>query len=466
MSTLDRRALLTSVTSVTVAPLFPSLLRAADPWAALPSILSRIQPPRFPDRVFDLAKYGAAGDGKTDCTAAFRRAIDECSQAGGGRVAVPAGVFLTGAIHLKDGVNLNLASGAIARFARDPKQYLPLVYTRWEGMECMNYSPFIYALGRRNIGITGSGILDGQADCEHWWPWKARADCGWKKGDPSQQKARDHLMDLAEHDVPVEQRLFGEGSYLRPMFIQPYRCENVLIEDVTIRNSPMYEIHPVLCKNVIVRDVKISSHGPNNDGCDPESCADVLIERCEFDAGDDCIAIKSGRNRDGRRIARPSENIVVRNCSMKDGHGGVTIGSEISGGVRNVFAEDCRMDSPHLERVLRIKTNSVRGGTLEHIYMRNIQAGQVSGSVIDIDFKYEEGNAGPFKPVVRDIDVRDVTCRKSKYALTLSGYPDAPIRDVRIANCSFDGVQKPNIIENVEGLSLDNVRINGQAAHS
>ena len=178
------------------------------------------------------------------------------------------------------------------------------------------------------------------------------------------------------------------------MFIQPYACRNVLIEGVTIRNSPMYEVHPVLCRNVTVRGLTISSHGPNNDGCDPESSADVLIEGCTFDTGDDCIAIKSGRNRDGRRVNMPSENLIVRGCVMKDGHGGVTIGSEASGGVRNVFAEDCKMDSPNLDRVLRLKTNSVRGGTIENIYMRNVTAGQVSGAAVDIDLNYEEGNVG------------------------------------------------------------------------
>ena len=168
----------------------------------------------------------------------------------------------------------------------------------------------------------------------------------------------------------------------------------MLIEGVTIVNSPMWEIHPVLCQNVTVRDVSIGSHGPNNDGCDPESCRDVLIEGCMFDTGDDCIAIKSGRNDDGRRVNVPSENVIIRNCTMKDGHGGVVIGSEISGGVRNVFAEHCRMDSPHLDRALRLKNNAVRGGVVEDIYMRDVTVGQVAEAVLTIDFFYEEGDSG------------------------------------------------------------------------
>ena len=262
----------------------------------------------------------------------------------------------------------------------------------------------------------------------------------------------------------IAKRTFGDGAFLRPQFIQPYRCTNVLLAGITIQNSPMYEIHPVLCRNVTVRNVKISSLGPNNDGCNPESFPkDVLIEGCEFTTGDDCIAIKSGRNNDGRRVAVPCQNIVIRRCLMQRmRHGGVTIGSEVSGDVRNVFAEECRMDSPHLDRVLRIKTNSVRGGVIERIYMRNVQAGHVAESAVDIDFRYEEGDGGPFKPLVRDIEVRDLTCGESQRALSLFGYPGAQIQNVQLVNCTFDHVQKPNVVENVKGLALDGVRINGK----
>jgi polygalacturonase len=430
-----------------------------DPWAQAPVILGRIRPPEFPRRDFEVTRYGAASDGVTDATDAFRRAIEACARAGGGRVVVPAGNFLTAAIHLKSGVNLHISAGATVRFSQDPRKYLPAVFSRWEGVECLNYSPFIYAYEQENIAVTGTGILDGQADCAHWWPWKGRTECGWKKGDPSQDKARQRLMDLAEQDLPVNQRVFGDGDYLRPQFIQTYKCRNVLIEGVTIKNSPMWEIHPVLSTNVTVRRVTVISHGPNNDGCDPESCTDVLIKDCIFDTGDDCIALKSGRNRDGRRVGVPCQNVVIQGCVMRDGHGGVTIGSETSGGVRNVFAEDCRMDSPNLDRALRIKTNSVRGGIIEHIYMRNVQVGQVADAAIHADLFYEEGDAGAFKPVVRNIEVRNLTCRKSRYALYLRGYKDAPIRDVRLAQCTFDNVARPNRIENVEGLALTDVEV-------
>ncbi|MEO8623674.1 MAG: glycoside hydrolase family 28 protein [bacterium] len=432
----------------------------ADGWDRVPGILKRIVAPKFRALDFPITKYGAVGDGVTDCSDAIRKAIGECAAVGGGRVVIPAGKFLTGPIHLRSNMNLHLDEGATLLFSRDPRAYLPAVFTRFEGMEYMGYSPLIYAFGQENIAITGSGTLDGQASEQYWWPWKGSR--GYKPGDPQQTGARDKLMQMVEAGTPVAQRMFGEGSYLRPQFIQPYKCRNVLIEDVHIINSPMWEIHPVLCTNVTVRRVRIKSHGPNNDGCDPESCRDVLIDGCEFDTGDDCIAIKSGRNADGRRLKTATENVIIRNCTMKDGHGGVTIGSEISGDVRWVFAEKCSMDSPNLDRALRLKTNAMRGGVLEHIYMRDVTIGQVSDAIIQVDFNYEEGAKGSFMPVVRDISMQRVSSRKSKYALNLRGFAHAQITDVRLSECQFSDVANGSIVENVRGLSLDRVSVNGK----
>ncbi len=424
-------------------------------WNSVPAILARIRPPSFPDRDFDITRYGAAGDGSGNCSEAILRAIVACSRAGGGRVIIPEGLFATGAIHLRSNVNLHLSQGATLRFIPDPSLYLPAVYTRWEGVECMNYSPFIYAFEQENIAVTGPGILDGQASNENWWPWTGSPVFGGSREKPHQMEARKNLFQMGENDVPTRDRVFGESGRLRPNFVQFYRCRNVLIEDVTVRNSPMWMLHPVLCSNVSVRGVTLISHGPNNDGCNPESSRDVLIENCFFDTGDDCIAIKSGRNRDGRRIGTPSENIIVRQCRMKDGHGGVTIGSEASGGVRNVFAENCNMDSPNLERALRLKTNSVRGGFIENIYMRNVKVGQVADAVLRINLFYEEGDAGRFPPRVQNIEMTGVTSQKSKYALYLRGYKHSPLRNIRISRCSFENTSLPDVIENVEGLVFD-----------
>jgi polygalacturonase len=433
---------------------------AADPWLAVyPQILKRIQPPKFPEKDFDVTRYGAKADGKTDCTAAFHKAIEEASRAGGGRVVVREGVCLTGAIHLRSNVNLVIQKGATIRFDPNPKLY-PMVLTRFEGMECMNYSPLVYALDQQNIAITGGGTLDGQANGENWWPWGGKR--GSKPDEPNQRKARAALGEMVEKGVPVAERKFGDGGYLRPMFVQPYRCTNVQIQDITIVNSPMYEMHPVLCRNVTVRNVTVSSHGPNNDGCDPESSVDVLIDGCTFDTGDDCIAIKSGRNADGRRLHAPSENIIVQNCMMKDGHGGVTMGSECSGGIRNVFAQDCRMDSPNLDRVLRFKNNAIRGGVIEHVNMRNVKCGQVASAAIDVDFYYEEGSNGSFTPVVRDVEVVNLEVRKCANAWSLRGFKNAPVSNIRLKDCTFDNAAKAAVTENVEGLTLDNVTVNGK----
>jgi len=439
------------------------LLAETDPWKTVfPSILQRIKPPRFPKRTLYLNRFGAKPDGRTDCTAAFRNAINQCSKAGGGKVVVPAGTYLTGAIHLKSNVNLEVSEGATIKFSTNPKDYLPVVFSRWEGTELFNYSPFIYAFEQQNIAITGKGTLDGQSNNEHWWPWNGRPQYGWKEGMGQQRGDRNALMTMAEKGVPVRERIFGEGHYLRPQFIQPYRCQNVLIDGVTILNSPMWEIHPVLCRNVIVQNVHINSHGPNNDGCDPESCSDVLIKGCTFDTGDDCIAIKSGRNADGRRLNAPTENIIVQDCVMKDGHGGITVGSEISGGVRNLFAENCKLDSLNLDHALRVKNNAMRGGLLEDLHFRNLEVGQVAHAVITIDFNYEEGAKGSFTPVVRNYTVDNLRSSKSKYALDVQGFPSAPIINLQLRKCTFDNVADGNIVKNVKDATLDDVKINGR----
>lgn len=425
-------------------------------WNRVPEILNNIHPPQFAQKDFLISDFQAVGDGQTDCTEAFRQAIETCSGAGGGRVVVPEGIYLTGAIHLKSNVNLHIAENATILFSQDTRHYLPVVYTRFEGVECMNYSPFIYAFEQSNIAITGRGTLDGQADEETWWPWALPGVC------PIQKKDRDNLFHMGDENVPVEQRVFGEGHFIRPNFIQFYRCKNILIEDVSIRRSPMWEIHPVLCENVTVRGVDIMSHGPNNDGCNPESSKNVLIKNCHFDTGDDCIAIKSGRNGDGRRINTPSENIIIQDCTMKDGHGGVVLGSEITGGCRNVYAENCTMDSPNLERALRIKTNSLRGGIVENIYMRNVRIGQVSDAILRVNFNYENGDAGQYTPVVRNIYMKHIISQKSNYVLMLDGYERSPITHVQLDSCNFEGVSYGNVLNHTDRIELNHVWINGQ----
>jgi unsaturated rhamnogalacturonyl hydrolase len=427
----------------------------AKEWEQVPAILARIVAPKFPGREFSIVDFGAVANGQTDCSAAITKAIATASEAGGGIVNVPAGEYLTGPIHLKSNINLHLDHGATLKFKTDPNAYLPLVFTRFEGMECWNYSPLIYAYEQENIAVTGEGTLDGQASDENWWSWKGRKLKPGETDAKIQTPARKRLDQMVTDNVPVAERKFGDGSYLRPAFFQPYRCKNVLIEGVRIRRSPMWEITPCLCTNVTVRGVNIVSHGPNNDGCDPESCRDVLIEDCLFDTGDDCIAIKSGRNNDGRRVNVPSENIIIRNCTMADGHGGVTIGSEISGGCRNVFVEDCVMDSPELDRVFRFKSNAVRGGVVENIFMRNVTVGQVADAALQIDFVYEEGAKGTFPPTVRNVVMENVTVAKTPRVLNVVGFPGAEISGVRIYNSTFKQIKKPDQVVEADVKLVD-----------
>lgn len=424
-------------------------------WASVPAILARIKPPKFPARDFNISNFGAVADGRSDSTEAVRKAIEACHNAGGGRVVVPAGIFSTGAIQLKSNVNLYLSEGATLKFSTDTEKYLPVVYTRFEGTECMNYSPFIYAFEQENIAITGSGTLDGSASDANWWAWTRRRGNDEALARSSVRK----LLDYGERGVPVKDRIFGKGEYLRPNFIQPYRSRNILIEGIHITNSPMWEIHPVLSTNVTVRGVKIDSHGPNNDGCNPESSRDVLIEDCVFDTGDDCIAIKSGRDNDGRRVNVPSENIIVRNSTMKDGHGGVVMGSECSGGIRNVFIENCHMDSPNLERALRFKSNARRGGFAENVFMRNVEVGQVKEAILTIDFMYETGPDGPYKPIVRNVTLENVRSTASPRVMWIASFPGAVIDDVRFVDCIFRGVQTSEVMDASGSILFKNVKI-------
>jgi polygalacturonase len=447
-------------------PAFMNLTRTDQGFGEMGAVLAKISAPEIKGKTYPITDFGAVEGGEL-CTEAIQKAIEVCAANGGGTVLVPKGIFFTGPIHLKSNINLHLEENAVLRFTTDPQAYLPVVKTRWEGIDCYNYSPLIYANNCENISITGKGTLDGQADETNWWPWKGKPEYGWKEGMPSQLDpgARPKLGYYEENRVPIEKRIMGEGHYLRPEFIVAYECRNVLIEDITIRNAPFWLIHPVYSENIIVRRVKAISHGPNNDGCNPESCRNVLIEDCFFNTGDDCIAIKSGRNNDGRDIGRPSENIIIRNCIMENGHGGVVIGSEISGGCRNIFVENCTMSSPELERAIRIKTNSLRGGEIENLYFRNITVGEVKESVIKINCLYEmkDQEQGEHIPWIRDIYISGLKSSSSEYALDLTGVPGYHnISNIHLEDCHFSNVKKDNVIKGVKNLTLRNTWINNK----
>ena len=437
-----------------------------------------IRVPQFAAQDFPITKYGA----KTTNTAkknqkAIQKAIDTCSKKGGGRVIVPAGQhFLTAAIELKSHVNLVIEDGAVLEFVFEPELY-PIVPTRWEGLDCWNLSPLVYAYQQKDIAITGKGTIDGGGSRQTWWPWVSAPRFGYKEGMTVHQwnGSRQRLLKAAEDGVSMDERRFGPQDGLRPQMINMNQCEGILIEDVTLLRSPFWVIHPLLSTDITVRGVHIINDGPNGDGCDPESCDRVLIENCFFNTGDDCIAIKSARNNDGREggqgrfAGRPSKNIIIRNCKMQNGHGGVVIGSEISGGCQNVYAHDCQMDSPNLDRVLRIKTNSCRGGIIENINMRNITVGQCKEAVLKINTDYEpkEVCCRGFYPTVRNVTMENVTCQKSKYGVMIVGYNDPQlaytVNNITVRNCQFNGVTDKPVHQTglAQNIKYENLIING-----
>ena len=457
--------------------LMPMLAVGAPQWdeATYRQIEQSIRVPQFADKAYVITKYGAkATNTAAQNQKAIQKTIDLCSKKGGGRVVIPAGqTFLTGAITLKDGVNLHVEEGAVLEFAFEPELY-PIVETSWEGLECFNLSPCVYAFKAKDIAITGKGTIDGGGSNDTWWPWNGNPRFGWKEGMISQRiESRPRLLKNGEDGIPMynekgersPERVFGPKDGLRPQLVSFNKCEGILLEDITLLRSPFWVIHPLHATDITVRRVKMINDGPNGDGCDPECCDRVLIEDCFFNTGDDCIAIKSGRNRDGRERNMPSKNIIIRRCEMKNGHGGVVVGSEISGGCQNVFAHDCVMDSPELERVLRIKTNSCRGGIIENINMRNIKVGVCKESVLKINLDYEPKEVccrGNF-PTVRNIYMENVTSEQSKYGVQIIGLEeDTYVYDVTVKDCHFNGVKDGNFQSGkTRNITFDNLFVNG-----
>jgi polygalacturonase len=433
-------------------------------------IESRIKVPEFKEKTFKAAVKPNASAKQNQ--QAINKAIAKCSKAGGGKVTIPAGKYMTGPVTLQSNVNLCVEKGAELVFAFDRSLY-PLVYTRWEGLDLWNYQPCVYAIDCKNIALTGEGTINGNgSDDGNWWYMKGIKNHGFHEGvdewqGTAKEGPRAELIKMSDNNVPVNERKFGLGKGLRPQLVNFVRCENVLIENVHLLNSPFWVIHPLLCKNLTVRGAYIYNEGPNGDGCDPESCEDVLIENCTFHTGDDCIALKSGRNADGRRANIPCKNIIVRKCKMEDGHGGVVVGSEISGGADNVFAEDCDMDSPHLDRVLRIKTNTCRGGVIQNIFMRNIRVGQCAEAVMRVNLVYEPNEIAErgHIPTVRNVYMENVTCKKSKYGILINGLDDSDnVYNINVKNCRFEGLTAEPLMRTgmSHGINMENVSISAK----
>lgn len=436
-------------------------------WASVAERLEQINPPSLPGRTFSIAEFGGAGDGVTDNREFIAKAIDAASQSGG-KIVFPEGdYFIDGPIHLKSNIHLHLEKGARVFFGDDASKYLPAVKVRWEGTVCYNYSPQIYGIGLTNVAITGKGMLDGNA--KEW----SRT---WRK---MQKPDKARLRQMGNDTIPDEQRVFGNGfldlngdgkddghgdgnlHFLRPSLLELYECENILIEGVTIKDSPFWTVHPVFSKNIILRNLNVQGEVLNDDGIDPDSCQDVLIEGCTIKTRDDAIAIKAGRDQDAWNRPKCS-NIIIRNNRLLSGVNAFCIGSEMSGGVEYVFAENNYIAGG--KHALNFKCNLDRGGQVQHIYLRNfeIESCEDAMFIFRMDYHGYRGNHFPTK--FNDFYVSDIRCGSvAKTPFKLIGVEDEPIRRVFLSNITVKKAGQKNELAFVDAVFFDNVVINGKA---
>jgi len=441
------------------AELSPELAKARKIRAADTRVYTDLSPhfdmpdlevPQFRDEDFVITDFGATPGKEVKSTEAIAKAIAACNAAGGGRVVIPAGNWLTGPIHLKSNVNLHLAAGATVRFSQDFEDYLPVVFTRWEGMECYNYSSPIYANGLTNIAITGEGVFEGQGSV--WWDWKKQKQAATAK----------RLYQMIVDGIPPSERILGKPEDgMRPNFVTLMSCRKILIENVTFRDGPMWTLHPVYCNEMIVRGVKVITIGPNNDGINPDSTQNLLIEDCYFSTGDDCVVLKAGLNEDGWRVGRPTQNVVIRRIFGNAGHGGVVVGSEMSGSVRNVYAHDCYFEGT--DRGIRLKSMRGRGGVVENLWFDNIRMKNIGGQAIRMNMFYSSSTVQPATAIpaaFRDIYISNVECDGAARAIELIGLPELPIQSIFIENSRFSAVQGASI---TDGFSIALVDVDIQA---
>ena len=435
-------------------------------WNKLPGILERIIPPEFADLQVLLTDFGGTGDSISDNHVAFGKAIKNLAASGGGRLIVPPGeYFLDGPIHLKSNVNLHIEEGARIFFSNNPDSYLPAVKVRWEGTVCYNYSPLIYGYQLENVAITGKGIIDGAA--REW-------SIEWRK---LQNPDKALLRQMGNDTVPEQHRVFANGyldldrdgrddgygdgkqHYLRPTLIELYECEGVLIEDLTMRDSPMWTVHPVFSKNVTLRNLKIFGETLNDDGIDPDSSEDLLIEGCEIRTHDDAIAIKAGRDQDA--WDRPgSRNIIVRNNRLLSGVNALCVGSEMSGGVENLYAYDNFIAGG--KHALNFKCNLDRGGQVQNVFIKDfeIESCQDAMFIFRMDYHGYRGNHFPTK--FNDFFVSGIKCKKvEKTPFRIVGVVEEPITRILLDNITIDEAGEENVIEFAEKLIFNEVNIQG-----
>jgi polygalacturonase len=419
-------------------------------WDQVPDILARIVPPAFPDNDFNVVDYGARGDGKTDCRPAFAAAIAACNKAGGGRVVVPAAKYrylTNGPIHLLSNVNFYLEEGAVILFGANPEDYLPVVLVRYQGIRCFNYSPLIYANGQTDIAITGSGRFVGQALA--WASWENLAGPDWAL-----------LQNMVADGVPVARRIFGAGHFLRLTMFEPYQCRNILVEGVTFEASPFWTMHPVFCNNVTIRNVSVLQGNSNDDGCDPDSCSDVLIEGCNFTTSDDNISLKAGYGADA--LGLPScRNVVIRNCTAtKSNWGAYTLGANTTANIENVFIENCVTQKS--ENAFYVKSNRMEGGTVQNVFIRSCKA-ESCNQFLCIQTDYGDTWNGSTPPLLTGIVVENMTCvQATVVAFLIEGDAENPIQYVSLSNIAVGSAPSAQQVSNTLYVNSSNITVGGQ----
>ncbi|MEM1042232.1 MAG: glycoside hydrolase family 28 protein [Bacteroidota bacterium] len=441
-------------------------------WATVPDVLARITVPSFPDRTCRVTDYGAVPGDSADDRPGIMGALRDCAAQGGGRVVIPPGDWLSnGPVHYESNIDFHLEAGATLRFGTDPAFYTPLVLTRWEGTFLYNYSPLVYANGKENIALTGRGTLDGQAEGT-WSLWKRDND------GRNQEADKAVLRRMGAEGVPVEERVFGDGvadtdgdgqndgdgqpHYLRPSLVQFFESRNVLVEGVTLRGSPFWTTHLVGCENVTARGLTIRSGTTNDDGFNPESSRFVLIEDSDIWTHDDPIAIKAGRDADGRAYPGTAF-VVIRNTRLRSTVGGaMSIGSEMSGGVEGVFIAD-NVGENGRGRGLYLKSNRDRGGFIRHVYVRDLDlTGARTGFEITTDYKGLREGAHP--PAVHDVFLRDVRIwNASERSVRLLGQPTVPVRRVLLDGVHLRGSDTAPELRSVEDVLARDVTVGGEA---
>ena len=416
----------------------------------------------------DMLKSGAKADGKTLNTMLINHTVDRLSQAGGGTLFFPAGTYLTGAIRLKSNITLELEAGATLLFSDNFDDYLPFMEVRHEGVMMKSFSPLISAMDAENITIKGEGTLDGQGKA--WWTEFFRIYVDLEKNGMRELNKYQPLWER-ENDVEA---LYAETNedwhgtlkrrFFRPPFIQPVRCRRVRIEGVKIINSPLWTVNPEFCDNVVVTGVTIHNvPSPNTDGINPESCRNVHISDCHISVGDDCITLKSGRDAQARRLGVPCENITITNCTMLSGHGGVVIGSEMSGSVRKVTISNCVFDGT--DRGIRIKSTRGRGGVVEDIRVSNIIMSNIKREAVVLNLKYSEMPVEPMSertPLFRDISISGLTAVGVKTPVKIVGLEEAPVTDIILRDINVKNAREKCIFENCERIRLTDVIVNGK----